>query len=71
LTERTIWLHLATLVGRGQIDVNRLVSTAVQEQVRNAADEAGRERLAPIKERLPAQITYEQIRCVLASMDTD
>jgi len=49
LSERTVWGHLATLVGRGEVHVDRLVPHDVQVHIREAATRIGGGRLAPIK----------------------
>jgi hypothetical protein len=68
LSERTIYGHLARLIAEGEVALESIVSPDVITQVRAVATELGAERLAPIKERLPDTITYEQIRCVIASL---
>jgi hypothetical protein len=68
LSERTVWGHLATLVGRGEVHVDRLVPHELQARIREAAMRVGGGRLAPIKAVLPG-VSYEQIRCVVAEME--
>lgn len=67
LTLQTVSEHLAEHVKMGSIRIEDLVPSAVQAQVRAAIAEVGGERLRPIKEILPDEITYEQIRWVVAA----
>jgi hypothetical protein len=65
LTIGTIHSHLAQLISEGKVDVNAVVPTGLQVQIRAAIDAVGSaEFLAPIKARLPAEIEYDVIRCV-------
>jgi ATP-dependent DNA helicase RecQ len=65
----TIYSHLAQLIAEGKVDVNAVVPAAVQAQVRAAAAAEGSlERLAPLKARLPAELGYDVIRCVVEAM---
>jgi ATP-dependent DNA helicase RecQ len=69
LTERTIFQHLAFLVGEGRIDLAAVVAETVVTQVRAVADEVGDlSRLKPLKERLPDEISYEELRCVVEDL---
>ncbi|MBN2543021.1 RecQ family ATP-dependent DNA helicase [bacterium] len=63
---RTIYNHIAKLIELGKIEVNAVVSPTIQRQVEAAISKVGFERLTPIKELLPEDITFEQIRCVAA-----
>jgi ATP-dependent DNA helicase RecQ len=66
LTEGTIFGHLAQLIVRGEVELERVVSPDVIARVRAVAEQVGTQRLSPIKERLPDTISYEEIRCVVA-----
>ncbi len=68
LTERTIFGHLARLIAEGEVELESIVSADVIAQVRMVIEQVGRERLSPLKERLPDSISYEEIRCVVAGL---
>lgn len=66
LTIGTIYSHLAQLISQGQVDVNRVVPQDLQKQIRAAIDAVGSAGyLAPLKARLPEEIDYSVIRCVV------
>jgi ATP-dependent DNA helicase RecQ len=66
LTVGTIYSHLAQLIAQGQVDVNQVVPQPLQEQVRAAIEAVGSAGyLAPLKARLPEEVDYSQIRCVV------
>jgi len=66
LTLGTIFSHLAQLIAAGQADVNRVIPAHVQQQIRTVIERVGAVGyLAPIKAQLPAEIDYDQIRCVV------
>ena len=66
LAASTIYSHLAQLIAQGKADVNAVVSAAVQQQIRAAIEQVGSvQYLAPIKARLPDEIDYNMIRCVM------
>ena len=63
----TIFGHIATLIEQGRVPLDAMVPEEIAAVVRRAIAEVGdAQRLAPIKERLPAEITYGQVRCVVA-----
>jgi ATP-dependent DNA helicase RecQ len=69
LTAGTIYSHLAQLIAEGKVDVNAVIPAAVQAQVRAAAEAEGSlARLAPLKARLPAELGYDVIRCVVEAL---
>ncbi|MFP5501964.1 MAG: helix-turn-helix domain-containing protein, partial [Candidatus Sericytochromatia bacterium] len=61
----TIEDYLMELADAGEIDLSGAVSPEVRRQIEEAADRAGGDRLRPIKELLPASISYFAIRLVL------
>lgn len=66
LKERTIYDHLASLVGEGKIELGAVVTEDVVQQIQAVIDELGdTSRLTPIKERLPDAISFEEIKCVV------
>jgi ATP-dependent DNA helicase RecQ len=66
LTVGTIYSHLAQLIAQGKVDVNAVIPADVQQQIRAAIEAVGSvQYLAPIKQRLPEEIDYNVIRCVV------
>lgn len=60
---------VAEMVDRGEINFQpEWLAQERFDQIANACQRCGMERLKPIKEALPAEITYEQIRLVAAQM---
>lgn len=67
LSPRTIITHLTELIAAGQdVDISRFVSEAHQRRILAAVDEVGNQYLSPIRERVGKEISYEEIRLVLA-----
>jgi ATP-dependent DNA helicase RecQ len=68
LTEQTIYNHLARLISEGQIELHRLVSPEIENQILAAIETVGSTAaLTPIKAILPETISFDQIRCVIAA----
>lgn len=68
LARSTILTHLVEAIQNGiDLDVSPLVPVEKQVAIKNAIAEVGAERLAPIKEKLPLDFTYDEIRLVAAS----
>jgi ATP-dependent DNA helicase RecQ len=66
LSERTIYNHLAELIGKGALELGAVVPAPVIAQVHAAIQQAGGgAALSPIKFLLPDEVSYEQIRCVV------
>jgi len=60
---------VATLVERGELQFqNSWIDDGKRVSIEEACARLGMERLKPIKEALPAEITYEEIRLVAARM---
>lgn len=60
---------VAEMVERGEIDFqSEWLAPEVFDQIAGACQRCGMERLKPIKEALPEEITYEQIRLVAAQV---
>jgi RecQ family ATP-dependent DNA helicase len=69
LSELTIEGHLATCILQGRpFDVSRHVTTEDRAQIEEAVARLGTERLKPLREMLPRNITYRMIRFVVADM---
>lgn len=64
----TIYKHLVELIERGDVSVDDVISADIRQQIENAIDQAETDDLTPIKELLPDEISYNQIRCVVAAV---
>jgi len=68
LTMMTIYGHCAKLIEAGKLDVNQVIPKDIQEKIEKAIQKADSTQfLSSIKSRLPEEITYEMLRCVLAT----
>jgi predicted transcriptional regulator len=68
LTLMTIYSHCAKLIEAGKLDVNVVIPKDIQEKINKAIEKVGSTQyLSPIKSRLPEEITFEMIRCVVAA----
>lgn len=66
VSERTIEGHLLKCPGDGlEVDWSSFVPSEYEPLIQEAADEAGGERLTPIKELLPEEISFFMIRAYL------
>src|ERR1019366_1257173 len=63
----TIEGHLTWYVGNGDVDINKIVSLEKQLLVKAAAKSYGNSSAKILKENLPENINYSEIRLVLAS----
>lgn len=67
LARTTIMDHLAEKIADGEsVDIEHLVSILHQEQIKAVIERVGFEKLTPIKNELPEEITYDEIRLVCA-----
>ncbi|MEW5896198.1 MAG: helix-turn-helix domain-containing protein [Nanoarchaeota archaeon] len=66
LAESTIWKHLTDLVKLGQLSAGEIVEKEKMQQILELRNELPEARLKELKEKLPEDISYEEIRCVLA-----
>ena len=66
-TLSTIEGHLAFYVGSGDIDITEMVTVEKQLLIKSAIKSYGRMSNKVLKENLPENITYSEIRLVLAS----
>jgi len=64
----TIYTHLANLIAMGKLELRDIVPPAVEAAVRRAIDQAGLGALSPLKQILPAEISYGEIRCVVEAV---
>jgi hypothetical protein len=63
----TIESHLAAFVANGEIDLNNMVTPEKQNLIKEAAKIHGIESFKILKENLPQDITYGEIRMVMAA----
>jgi superfamily II DNA helicase RecQ len=68
LTEITVYNHLARLIADEKIELHQLIPPEIETQVLQAIATVGSAaRLTPIKTALPEEITFDQIKCVIAA----
>jgi ATP-dependent DNA helicase RecQ len=68
LAESTIYTHLARLITEGHIQLNEVVPSEIEAQIAQAIMQVENiTALSPLKAILPSEITFGQIRCVLAA----
>ncbi len=65
----TIEGHLAFYVSTGRLPLDRLVDPSKQELIRERIAQIGSQSLKELKDRLPEEISYGDIKCVLAASD--
>jgi ATP-dependent DNA helicase RecQ len=63
----TIEGHLTSFVANGEIDINKIVSEKKQLLIKETVKIHGRDSFKTLKENLPEDITYGEIRMVLAA----
>jgi ATP-dependent DNA helicase RecQ len=72
LTRATVADHLVAMMNEGvKPELERLVSAERQKSILSALDKAGTSKCKPIKETLPEDFSYEEIRLVLASIQPE
>ncbi len=64
----TVYNHLADLIRQGTVQVDQVVAEPIRTLIEAAVREVGTFYLSPIKARLPEDIDYGEIRCVVAAM---
>ncbi len=68
LKESTIYTHLARVISEGQIKLNQIVPPEIEAQIAQAmATVQDTSALSPLKAILPEEISYGQIKCVIAA----
>jgi ATP-dependent DNA helicase RecQ len=68
LAESTIYTHLARLIADGKIELTQIVAPEIETQVLQAIAAVGSAAaLSSLKAVLPDDISYGQIRCVIAA----
>ncbi|MEO6454131.1 MAG: RecQ family ATP-dependent DNA helicase, partial [Ginsengibacter sp.] len=68
LSKQTIESHLSYFVGEGELAINELVNDDKQKFIIDATNVYGATSLKTLKENLPEEVSYGDIRMVLASM---
>jgi superfamily II DNA helicase RecQ/adenine/guanine phosphoribosyltransferase-like PRPP-binding protein len=72
LHERTIYGHLAYLIRVNELSLDKVVPESIAVQIWVAIKKIGSGKsLSAIKARLPATISYDQIKCVVAKWDKE
>lgn len=69
LAKSTIWDHLISCVASGKLRAEELVSSEKKALIEETQRKLQATRAKPLKEQLPLDISYEEIRCVLAEME--
>ncbi len=69
LKEGTIFNHLAELIKRGAVALEKVVSAEKRALIETTVREVGSFYLSPIKARLPEEVSFGEIRCVIAAME--
>jgi ATP-dependent DNA helicase RecQ len=67
LSAATVEQHFCDFVSRQLIPIHQLVTETKQQQIRAAANQVGRLRLKAIKDVLPDDISYGEIKLTLAA----
>jgi len=71
LKPETIINHLCFLIEKGlPVKIDKLVSQTKQKKIKQAIEQAGKEKLTPIKELLGDEFSWEEIKLVLAETKT-
>lgn len=71
LTLRTIENHLFRCSKEGkEINLDFMIPDQYEEDIRKAIEKQGKERLKPIREALPADVSYSAIKAVLCKMES-
>lgn len=68
MTMSTIFEHICFFVERGELSMENYVQEKDVRLIRKIIEELGDFKLAPIKERCPESISYDEIKLVVADM---
>ncbi|MEO6393020.1 MAG: RecQ family ATP-dependent DNA helicase [Pyrinomonadaceae bacterium] len=72
LASSTIEMHLGDLIMLGRrVDISPYVTVEQRAQIERAAAKHGLDRLAPLREELPDDVTYRMIHLVVAQLRRD
>ena len=66
MSPSTIRGHLATLIEDGHLQCSELLSEGLRKRIEAAVDAVGGDRLRPVKDLLGDEVSYEEIRWVVA-----
>lgn len=69
LSTNTIESHLAFFVSRGELLLNDLVSIEKQQSIKKAVDTYGKDSLKLLKENLPPEVSYGEIRLTIVDVE--
>jgi ATP-dependent DNA helicase RecQ len=67
----TIETHLSYYITSGELDVNDFVPPDKQELIASATEKYGRLSLKLLKDNLPEEISYMEIRMTVASLGAE
>ena len=70
VTRGTIDGHLLYYVGTGEVDINRLVPEGNQDLIKKELERGDQKTLKELKDALPPDISYSDIRMVTAALKT-
>lgn len=70
LATSTICSHLALLISKGYVNLNDVLSKTKIDAISNAIAKVGVNKLSDIKDRCPADITYGDIKLVIAYINS-
>lgn len=68
LSVSTIFDHISSLIALNMVNIEHVISTDRQNKIRDAISNADSERLKPIKQLLPQDYSYGEIKCILKSI---
>ncbi len=71
LSVTTIEGHLASFIEKDELDIDKMVSPKKQNLIKEAIKIHGRESFKVLKENLPEDISYGEIRMVMAAIKRD
>jgi ATP-dependent DNA helicase RecQ len=71
LSPSTIESHLSSYIISGELEINDVVPKVKQQRIKSAVSSYGSTSLKVLKENLPTEISYGEIKMVLASMEKD
>jgi ATP-dependent DNA helicase RecQ len=71
LSQSTVETHLSSYVISGELEIDNIVAKAKQKRIRTAVSSYGSSSLKVLKENLPPEISYGEIKMVLASMQNE
>ncbi|MDQ6763999.1 MAG: helix-turn-helix domain-containing protein, partial [Bacteroidota bacterium] len=71
LSSQTIENHLSLYVASGELVIDEMVDKEKQKAISKAVEEFGNKSLRLLKENLPLEISYADIRMVLASLKSN